>query len=142
MAVGATTIPQPRPPVACGGLRHAGEAPADHLLRRADPVRRHAARSGSRQHKGSPRLRISTSAGEALPEHIGKAWKARFGTDIVDGVGSTEMLHIFLSNHPDDIVYGTSGRAVPGYEMHLRDENGEKGADGGGRRTLCSRSDR
>ncbi len=83
------------------------------------------------QHKGSSRLRISTSAGEALPEHIGKAWKARFGTDIVDGVGSTEMLHIFLSNHPDDIVYGTSGRAVPGYEMHLRDENGEKGVPDG-----------
>ena len=82
------------------------------------------------QHKASPRMRISTSAGEALPEHIGKAWKARFGTDIVDGVGSTEMLHIFLSNHPDDIVYGTSGRAVPGYDMRLADENGKEVADG------------
>ena len=78
------------------------------------------------QHRGSPGLRISTSAGEALPEHIGKAWKSRFGTDIVDGVGSTEMLHIFLSNHPDDIVYGTSGRAVPGYDMRLLDEAGER----------------
>ncbi|MDE2363692.1 MAG: benzoate-CoA ligase family protein [Hyphomicrobiales bacterium] len=81
-------------------------------------------------HKGSPRLRISTSAGEALPEHIGKAWKARFGTDIVDGVGSTEMLHIFLSNRPDDIVYGTSGRAVPGYDMRLVDEQGKEVSDG------------
>ena len=77
------------------------------------------------QHKGSPALRISTSAGEALPEHIGNAWKTRFGSDIVDGVGSTEMLHIFLSNRPGDIVYGTSGYAVPGYDMHLRDETGE-----------------
>ncbi len=75
-------------------------------------------------HPGSSRLRISTSAGEALPEHIGKAWKQRFGTDIVDGVGSTEMLHIFLSNHPDDIVYGTSGRAVPGYDVRLLDDGG------------------
>ena len=82
------------------------------------------------QHGGSPRLRLSTSAGEALPEHIGKGWKARFGTDIVDGVGSTEMLHIFLSNHPDDIVYGTSGKPVPGYDARLVDENGVEVADG------------
>ena len=80
--------------------------------------------------KGSPRLRLSTSAGEALPEHIGKAWEARFGTPIVDGVGSTELLHIFLSNAPGDIVYGTSGRAVPGYEMRLLDENGKEVAEG------------
>jgi 4-hydroxybenzoate-CoA ligase len=82
------------------------------------------------QHKGSPRLRISTSAGEALPEHTGKAWRARFGSDIIDGVGSTEMLHIFLSNAPDDIVYGTSGRAVPGYDLRLVDEKGAEVADG------------
>lgn len=82
------------------------------------------------QHGGSPRLRLSTSAGEALPEHIGKGWKARFGTDIVDGVGSTEMLHIFLSNHPDDLVYGTSGKPVPGYDARLVDENGVEVADG------------
>jgi 4-hydroxybenzoate-CoA ligase len=72
--------------------------------------------------RGAPRLRICTSAGEALPEHIGKAWRARFGVDILDGVGSTEMLHIFLANAPGDIVYGTSGRAVPGYELRLLDE--------------------
>ncbi len=82
------------------------------------------------QHGGSPRLRLSTSAGEALPEHIGRGWKARFGTDIVDGVGSTEMLHIFLSNHPDDLVYGTSGKPVPGYDARLVDENGVEVADG------------
>ena len=81
-------------------------------------------------HKGSPRLRLSTSAGEALPEHIGSSWKTRFGSDIVDGVGSTEMLHIFLSNTPDDIVYGTSGKPVPGYDARLVDENGAEVADG------------
>ena len=81
-------------------------------------------------HKGSPRLRLSTSAGEALPEHIGSSWKKRFGSDIVDGVGSTEMLHIFLSNTPGDIVYGTSGKPVPGYDARLVDENGAEVADG------------
>ncbi|MCX7307546.1 MAG: benzoate-CoA ligase family protein, partial [Afipia sp.] len=63
----------------------------------------------------SKRLRICTSAGEALPELVGQTWKDRFGVDILDGVGSTELLHIFLSNIPGDIKYGTSGKPVPGY---------------------------
>jgi len=75
---------------------------------------------------GSPRLRLCTSAGEALPEHIGESWQKRFGVDILDGVGSTEMLHIFLSNRPGAIVYGTSGLAVPGYDLRLADENGRE----------------
>ena len=78
---------------------------------------------------GSRRLRLCTSAGEALPEHLGLAWKERFGCDIIDGVGSTEMLHIFLSNKPGDIRYGTAGRAVPGYELRLLDEQGREVAD-------------
>ena len=69
-------------------------------------------------------LRRCISAGEALPEGIGKKWRALWGVDILDGVGSTEMLHIFLSNAPDDLVYGTSGRAVPGYEVRLVDDRG------------------
>ncbi len=73
---------------------------------------------------GSGRLRLCVSAGEALPEHIGKNWKKRFRADIIDGVGSTELLHIFLSNAPNDIVYGTSGVAVPGYDLRLIDEKG------------------
>jgi len=76
------------------------------------------------------RLRICTSAGEALPESVGMNWKARFGADILDGVGSTELLHIFLSNAPDDIKYGSSGRPVPGYEVRLVNENGADVADG------------
>jgi 4-hydroxybenzoate-CoA ligase len=71
-------------------------------------------------------LRTSISAGEALPEEIGRKWKALCGTDIMDGVGSTEMLHIFLSNRPGDVEYGTSGTAVPGYEVRLVDEAGEE----------------
>ena len=63
---------------------------------------------------GSSRLRRCISAGEALPEDIGSRWKSIVGVDILDGIGSTEMLHIFISNRPDDIRYGTSGKPVPG----------------------------
>jgi len=69
-------------------------------------------------------LRLASSAGEALPADVGKRFAAHFGTDIVDGIGSTEMLHIFLSNRPDDVRYGSTGRPVPGYEVQLRDEDG------------------
>ncbi len=69
-------------------------------------------------------MRVCISAGEALPEEIGKNWRATWGVDILDGVGSTELLHIFLSNMPGDIVYGTSGRAVPGYQLRCVDEDG------------------
>jgi 4-hydroxybenzoate-CoA ligase len=80
--------------------------------------------------RGGDRLRICTSAGEALPESVGKAWKARFGVDILDGVGSTELLHIFLSNAPDDVKYGSSGRPVPGYKVRLVNEAGTEVPDG------------
>jgi 4-hydroxybenzoate-CoA ligase len=78
----------------------------------------------------SSNLRLCTSAGEALPREVGEAWEARIGAQIIDGVGSTEMLHIFLSNRPGDIVYGTSGKAVPGYDVRLVDENDQDVADG------------
>ena len=75
-------------------------------------------------------LRVSLSAGEALPRHIGEQWRARLGSDILDGIGSTELLHIFLSNAPGDIRYGTSGRPVPGYPLKIVGEDGEAVADG------------
>jgi len=80
--------------------------------------------------RGGARLRLCTSAGEALPESLGNAWKARFGVDILDGVGTTELLHIFLSNAPGDIKYGTSGRPVPGYKVRLVSETGGDVPDG------------
>jgi 4-hydroxybenzoate-CoA ligase len=80
--------------------------------------------------QGGNRLRVCTSAGEALPESIGNSWKARFGVDILDGVGSTELLHIFLSNAPGDIKYGTCGRAVPGYRVRLVNDAGTEVPDG------------
>lgn len=70
-------------------------------------------------------LRLCTSAGEALPREVGEKWQQLLNVEIVDGVGSTEMLHIFLSNRPGDIVYGTSGLPVPGYEVRLVDEHDE-----------------
>jgi benzoate-CoA ligase family protein len=78
----------------------------------------------------SARLRISTSAGEALPRHIGERWRERMGSDILDGIGSTEMLHIFLSNRLGDIHYGTTGRPVPGYDLELRGDDDRTLADG------------
>lgn len=69
-------------------------------------------------------LRMCISAGEALPEDVGRRWQAHTGVDILDGVGSTEMLHIFLSNRADDLEYGTSGTPVPGYNVRLVDEAG------------------
>src|SRR6185369_17752318 len=84
----------------------------------------------SKSTRAGTRLRLCSSAGEPLPESIGNAWKARFGVDILDGVGSTELLHIFLSNVPDDIKYGTAGRPVPGYRVRLVNDAGAEVADG------------
>jgi 4-hydroxybenzoate-CoA ligase len=84
----------------------------------------------TKDERAGTRLRICTSAGEGLPESVGNAWRARFGVDILDGVGSTELLHIFLSNAPGDIKYGCSGRPVPGYQVRLVNEAGQDVADG------------
>ncbi len=75
-------------------------------------------------------MRVCTSAGEALPRDIGDRFLAHFGCDILDGIGSTEMLHIFLSNRPGEVRYGTTGKPVPGYEVKLLDERGEPCAVG------------
>ena len=69
-------------------------------------------------------LRLCSSAGEALPREIGERFTAHFGVEIIDGIGSTEMLHVFISNRPGDVRYGTSGKPVPGYEIEIRDEAG------------------
>jgi len=75
-------------------------------------------------------LRACISAGEALPRNIGERWKQHFGVDILDGIGSTEMLHIFLSNRPGEVCYGTTGLPVPGYQLRLLDEDGHSVAPG------------
>jgi benzoate-CoA ligase len=73
-------------------------------------------------------MRLASSAGEALPAEIGERFSAHFGVEVVDGIGSTEMLHIFLSNRPGQVRYGTTGWPVPGYEIELRGEGGDPGA--------------
>ena len=75
-------------------------------------------------------LRLVSSAGEALPADIGERFKAHCGVDIVDGIGSTEMLHIYLSNRPGQVRYGTTGWPVPGYDIALRDDAGQDVPDG------------
>jgi benzoate-CoA ligase len=75
-------------------------------------------------------LRLCTSAGEALPEEVGRAWKKHTGVDIIDGLGSTEMLHIFISNRPGKVRYGTTGFPVPGYSVRLVDDSNHNVAPG------------
>jgi 4-hydroxybenzoate-CoA ligase len=79
---------------------------------------------------GSDRLRRCVSAGEALPPHVGERWRERVGVELLDGIGSTEMLHIFLSNRPGEVRYGTTGRVVPGYEAKIVDEHGRELGNG------------
>jgi benzoate-CoA ligase len=75
-------------------------------------------------------LRLASSAGEALPAELGERFQAHFGVDIVDGIGSTEMLHIYLSNTPQRVRYGSTGWPVPGYAVALRADNGAEVPEG------------
>jgi benzoate-CoA ligase family protein len=79
-------------------------------------------------------VRACVSAGEALPADIFRRWKDRTGTVILDGIGSTECLHIFIGNRLDDHRPGTSGKPVPGYEVKILDENGRPVPKGEGGR--------
>ena len=124
MAVGATTVLYP--------LRPTPESVAEVMATHQPTIfcgvptlfaAMLAARRGDNI-DGVDQLRMCLSAGEALPQDIGERWKALTGVDIIDGVGSTEMLHIFLSNAPGNVVYGTSGVAVPGYDVRLVDTDG------------------
>jgi len=71
-------------------------------------------------------VRLAASAGEALPAELYQRWTAHFGIDIIDGIGMTEMLHIFLSNRPGQVRPGTTGVAVPGYDLRILDDHGRE----------------
>ena len=123
LAAGATTVLMPGRPTP--------EAVAD-LLRR-HPVTAlfgvptfYAAFLASAAAPTRPELRLRTcvSAGEALPADVARRWRARYGIDILDGLGSTEMLHIFLSNRRGDLRDGTTGKPVPGYDIRLVGDDG------------------
>ena len=123
MAVGATTILSPERPtpeaVAAILRRHPVTVfyavPTFYAAFLADP--------GAPKRAGL-KLRYCISAGEALPPDVGRRWKERYGVDVLDGIGSTEMLHIFLSNYPGAVKYGTTGKPVPGYDIRLVDDDG------------------
>jgi len=75
--------------------------------------------------KESFALRLCVSAGEALPADMGRRWKERTGVDILEGIGSTEMLHMYISTRPGEVRYGATGKPVPGYELRVVDEHGK-----------------
>ena len=75
-------------------------------------------------------VRLAVSAGEALPAEMFEQFRARFGIEILDGIGSTEMLHVFLSSRPGSVRAGCCGTEVPGYEARIRDDVGVAVADG------------
>jgi benzoate-CoA ligase len=78
----------------------------------------------------APSLRLATSAGECLPAHLGEKFRAHYGGDIIDGLGSTEMLHVYLAQRPGAVRYGCTGRPVPGYELRIIDDGGEPAGPG------------
>ncbi|HZI97311.1 MAG TPA: benzoate-CoA ligase family protein [Actinomycetales bacterium] len=122
LSVGATTILEPRrstPQVVADRIR--ADAPT---LLFGVPTFFAAMLSADLPSDLLAGVRLATSAGEALPAPLMQRWTSRFGVDILDGLGSTEALHIFVSNAPGDIGPGTSGRAVPGYEIEVRAEDG------------------
>jgi 4-hydroxybenzoate-CoA ligase/benzoate-CoA ligase len=121
-SVGATAVLLPERPAPAAVLRVLREAqptlffgvPTLYAAILADPACAEAT---------AGRLRFCISAGEPLPKDLGERWKTHFGVDILDGLGSTEMLHIFLSLHPGDVKYGTSGKPVRGYEVAIVDDD-------------------
>ena len=75
-------------------------------------------------------LRFATSAGEALPVPLYHRWKETFGVELLDGLGTAEMWHVFLTNRPDDVSPGTLGKVVPGFELKVCDDEGAEVANG------------
>ncbi|NNU43182.1 benzoate-CoA ligase family protein [Ramlibacter montanisoli] len=125
LSVGATTILLPTRPAPADVFRILKEyrpsifygVPTLYAALLADP---------NKPKKSEIALRVCTSAGEALPAEIGQRWTAEYGCEILDGIGSTEMLHIFLSNRPGKVRYGTTGQPVPGYEVRIVGDDGHE----------------
>lgn len=127
LAVGATTVLEPRrPSPALVAEVVAQESPT---LLFAGPTFFAALLSADLPPDTFRSIRLCASAGEALPATLYRRFTARFGVEVLDGIGSTEALHIFLSNREDDVQPGSSGRPVPGYDVELRDESGQPVGD-------------
>ena len=124
----AATIEQPSPPamleaIAKHGVTHLATAPTAYKAMLSQPALDDALKT----------LRFCLSAGEHLPEATWHAWKDRTGIAITDGIGATELMHIFISASGDDIRPGSTGKAVPGYTAAILDPDGNELAEGEGR---------
>ena len=124
----STTLEQASPPqlietIAKFGVTHLGTAPTAYKAMLSQPALDNALKT----------LRACISAGEHLPEATWRAWEERTGIAITDGIGSTEMMHIFVSAAGDDIRPGSTGKAVPGYEATVLDADGKPLVEGVGR---------
>ena len=131
LSVGATVLLMAERPTPDATFRRwTGDTPSQHGTER--PTVFFGAPTGFAGMLASPQLpareavalRLCSSAGEALPADLGERFSAHFGLEVIDGIGSTEMLHIFLSNRPGRVRYGTTGWPVPGYDIELRDDDG------------------
>ena len=125
---GAATIEQPSPPamleaIAKHEVTHLATAPTAYKAMLSQPALDEALKT----------LRFCLSAGEHLPEATWHAWKDRTGIAITDGIGATELMHIFISASGDDIRPGSTGKAVPGYTAAILDPDGNELAEGEGR---------
>lgn len=127
-SVGATAVLDPAPATPAGvAQRLAADRPT---LFFASPAFYTALLNTGAPVEAFSCVRLATSAGEALPAEIYRRFAARYGVDIIDGLGSTEALHIFISNRPGEVRPGTSGTVVPGYHAKIMDEEGNPVADG------------
>lgn len=135
MSVGATAVLMAeRPTPEAVFLRLTGEAPAALAKMRARPTVHYGVPTLFAAMLASPSfpareqlgLRVATSAGEALPARVGASFTERTGVEILDGIGSTEMLHVFLSNRSGEVRYGTTGKPVPGYSLRLLGDDGQE----------------
>ena len=124
LTVGATTVLNPERPTPDGVAALLKQYPVTVFF--AVPTFYAAfLASNSAPTRDEVKIRRCISAGEALPEQIAKGWQERYGVEISDGLGTTEMLHIYLTNQPGATKYGTTGRPVPGYDIKLIGDDGE-----------------
>ncbi|MFD0661676.1 benzoate-CoA ligase family protein [Thermocatellispora tengchongensis] len=128
LSAGAATLLEPRRPTpAVTAERLTADRPT---LFFGVPTFYAALLSGDLPEDSFKSVRLGISAGEALPPPLQERFTHRFGVEIIDGIGSTEALHIFLSNRPGEVRPGTTGRPVPGYDIQLRDADGGLVPDG------------
>jgi len=129
LSVGASTVLFPGPPFPEAIIERVERHRATVLVTVPSAVNQLLSHSGVAKADLSS-LRFATTAGEALPETLYHRWKDRFGVELLDGLGTAEMWHIFITNTIGDVRPGTLGRVVPGFEIKACDEDGVEVAPG------------